>query len=177
MTTLVDREIIAWAEAEGVEPFKRSAVNPASLNLRLGWRAMVEGQDGRMIQVDLRGRDQASPFRIAPGEWFLAETLERIDIPPTMEAEVCLRSSAARAGFDHCLAGYVDPGYQGRLTLEFVNCRRFADLWIYPGQELVQLRLRRLESAPIWHYGQTGRYQGDDSVRGCADPNVGRVEL
>lgn len=173
MTTLVDRQIIHWANGGGVTPFDRSLVNPASLNVRVGNYLRVESPGGEMYEVDISDCSIGRPFLVDPGEFILAQTQEKIRILANMEAEVCLRSSAARAGWDHHLAGYIDPGWDGVITLEFKNNRRFAALPIYPGLELCQLRIRRLDREPERHYGITGRYQGDTQVNGCQDPTIG----
>ena len=89
-----------------------------------------------------------------------------------LQGQVCLRSSAARAGWDHSFAGYVDPGYEGRLTLELRNVRSNIALPIYPGLQLVQLRIERLAAIPERLYGQTGRYQGATAVQPCLDETV-----
>ena len=126
-----------------------------------------------MYEVDLSDCSAERPFLVDPGEFLLTHTAEVVTLGDMLEAEVCLRSSAARAGWNHALAGYVDPGWSGSLTLEFQNIRRFQALPIYPGQQLVQLRLRRLPQPPVSHYGITGRYQGDQSVNGCQDFTIG----
>ena len=172
MSTLVDHQIKHWAHFGGITPFDMDLINPASINLRIGTAVQVEAESGRLQEIDLRDFTAAHPFWVQPGEWLLTHTAELITLPPNMEAEVCLRSSAARAGWDHCLAGYVDPGWSGKLTLEFQNVRRYKQLPLYPGQQLCQLRLRYLSTDPVTHYGQTGRYQGDQSVNACQDPTI-----
>ena len=109
---------------------------------------------------------------VKPGTFFLAETAEVIRLNDTLEAEVCLRSSAARAGWDHLLAGYVDPGWSGVLTLEFKNCRQYKSLPIWAGMQLVQLRLSRLQVPPMSDYSLTGRYYGDKGVQTCKDLSI-----
>lgn len=126
-----------------------------------------------MYEVDLSDCSIDRPFLVDPGEFLLTCTREVVTMDADMEAEVCLRSSAARAGWNHHLAGYIDPSFTGAITLEFKNNRRFAALPIYPGLQLVQLRVRRLDSAPLRGYDRTGRYQGDLSVNGCQDPTIG----
>lgn len=178
MTTLTDNDIRAWALAGGINPYAPELVNPASINLTIGDVLIVESPSGGTYEVDISTDSQAHPFMVKPGEWILAHTAELITLGSCLEAEVCLRSSAARAGWNHALAGYVDPGWGlevggGRLTLEFQNVRRFASLPIYPGLQLVQLRLRRLSGPPSADYSQTGRYNGDKTVQGNKDEAVG----
>lgn len=181
MSTLTDHELHALA-ADHFRPFHPDRISPASINLGIGTGLLREvprepGEPARrrgdtLQQIDLTPFTQADPYWVEPGEWILCDAEEWITIPPTMEATVTLRSSAARAGWDHALAGYVDPGYSGRLTLEFVNCRRHSALPLYSGLQLVQIRVFRLGSTPDRHYGQTGRYQGAQAVEGCRDQTV-----
>lgn len=171
--TLTDLEIAALAKALGaIEPYTGERQNPASYNLGIGKCAKIETPQG-IEDLDLARYSERNPFYLAPGGWILTDVEEFIRIPPDVEAQVILRSSAARRGWDHALAGFVDPGYEGRLTLEFVNCLRFHHLPIYPGLELVQLKLSLLASAPGKTYAATGRYQGADRVEGCKDPRLG----
>ena len=173
MSTLVDSQINAWGLGGGLEPFDPALVNPASVNLRIGTVCKIEGPSGDLYEVDISENHIGRPYLVDPGEWILTHTMETVSLADDLEAEVCLRSSAARAGWDHCLAGYVDPGWSGSLTLEFQNVRRYAALPIYPGLQLCQLRLRRLDKRPINHYGLTGRYHGDRCVNHCQDPTLG----
>ena len=165
MSTLVDHQLRQWATLnKGLEPYAPTLVNPASVNLRVGDTLVIESPSGSTYEVDISGCTKAAPFLVDPGEWILAHTAEIVTLPRNMEAEVCLRSSAARAGWQHALAGYVDPGWSGRLTLEFQNVRRFAALPIYSGIQLCQLRVSKLSTLPSQGYDETGRYMGDLSV-------------
>lgn len=110
---------------------------------------------------------------VSPGEWILVDVEEEVQMFGSLQGQVCLRSSAARAGWDHSFAGYVDPGYDGRLTLELRNVRSNIALPIYPGLQLVQLRIEQLAAVPERLYGQTGRYQGATAVQACLDATVG----
>ena len=189
MAGLPDWKLREWAEGGGVKPWNPENLNPASLNLTIGPGVMVEPSHAAKMGLPGRAYDWGCGlFRanleelheqrllVPPGGWILAEVAEWVKIPASMEAVLCLRSSAARAGWDHCLAGYVDPGYEGRLTLELVNCRRDEALALTLGSQLIQLRLSRLEDLPETDYSTTGRYQGDTAVAGCKDATVGIVE-
>lgn len=173
MTTLVDRQLRAWMSQGGLNPADFSLVNPASVNLRIGTTLVVESPGGGTYEVDITENHVGNPFLVDPGEWILTHTQEIVTLTDKMEAEVCLRSSAARAGWQHALAGYIDPGWSGRITLEFQNVRRFQVLPIYPGLQLCQLRVRGLDLAPSSNYSQTGRYQGDMGVQVNKDMSLG----
>ena len=165
MSTLVDRQLKEWMREGGLDPADNALVNPASVNLRIGTAVVVESPGGGTYEVDISDLHIDNPFLVDPGEWILTHTQEVITLTDKQEAEVCLRSSAARAGWQHALAGYIDPSWSGRITLEFQNVRRFQVLPIYPGLQLCQLRVRALDSAPDSNYSQTGRYQGDMGVQ------------
>lgn len=170
---LVDSQIRAFGSSGLIEPFHEEQINPASYNLKIGPNAKIDRPYG-WEDIDLLRYSKDRPLMIAPGALILCDVLETVRIPRENEAQVILRSSAARAGWDHANAGYVDPGYQGRLTLEFVNCRRHIHLPLYPGLELVQLRICSLDIKPERHYGHTGRYQNAERVEACKDETIGQ---
>lgn len=168
---LLDHHLHAFGEAGNIRPFRPEQVNPASYNLTIGANLKMDRPYG-WEDFDLGQYSRERPFMVPPGCLILTDVQEIVRISPSHEAQVILRSSAARAGWDHALAGYVDPGYTGRLTLEFVNCRRFTNLPIYPGLELVQLRISTLDGSPDRHYGMTGRYQHAMQVEANKDPRI-----
>ena len=183
MSTLVDwqlRRLFLDGPARGLCPFREGQLNPASYNLKIGTKGLVETplahrRKWRPSQTEIQTRtevDLSEGYLVPPGGWILVDVEEFIRIPSNMEAQVILRSSAARRGWDHALAGFVDPGYQGRLTLEFVNCLRYESLEIRTGMELVQLKISQLDAEPERDYSQTGRYYGATEVEGCKDPYI-----
>ena len=173
MSSLVDWQIRHWAEHQGLIPYRPDLVNPASVNVRIGSTIKVESPNGTLYDVDISSNNAGNPFMVEPGEWILAATEEIVTLPNCYEAEVCLRSSAARAGWQHALAGYVDPSWQGVITLELKNIRRYKSLPIYPGLELCQLRVKELSRVPKVNYEMTGRYYGDMGVQENKDVTVG----
>ena len=104
---------------------------------------------------------------LRPGERILAHTHEFIGIRAHGgAAEVRARSSWGRNGVAVCFdAGWVDPGFSGVLTFEFVNVCQYHAIRIRPGDPVGQL---------VWHrhaaidydnsYRANGRYSGRDSV-------------
>lgn len=143
-----DRIIIEWARAGGVTPFDPVLVNPASLDLRLG---------GEFIVLDTGDRFSTNEITILPGKAILATTLEYIIMPSIYAGAVYLKSSMARLGLDHALAGWVDPGFHGELTLEFHS---HTPITLRKGQKVCQLALFKLIDYPERDYTVTGRYNG-----------------
>lgn len=171
MSTLVDWQIRQLADLnQAITPYNEEQLNPASYNLTIGTKGIIETPRGR------RTIDLTKGWAVEPGGWILTDVQELIQIPLTIEAQVILRSSAARRGWDHALAGFVDPGYglnnPSRLTLEFVNCLKHEPLLIKTGMEMVQLKFARLNEVPERSYAQTGRYHGATEVESCKDSTL-----
>ena len=171
MGTLVDHQLYSWASAGGLTPFEPLLLNPTSINLRVGKNIILNDQ-----VHSISSYTRLKPMWISPGTWFLAETLEVVELSELHEAELCLRSSASRTGWNNRLASHVDPGWRGRLTVEFQNIRNHVDLGIFPGQELIQLRVKALPNAPHIPYGGRSHYQGRMGVVGCTDDSINLVK-
>ena len=110
-----------------IDPFEDSAVQPASVDLRLNDSFRVfRGTSRPFIDVrqpvdDLTELIQIAaeePFIIQPGTFFLGSTLETITLPADIVGRVDGKSSLGRLGLlVHATAGYIDPGWTGTLTL------------------------------------------------------------
>lgn len=172
-----------------VEGFDASRVNQATYNFAVGERVVIEAgeiiaDEGRfedyertflsdgLVRLDISNATEEQPLYIAPRQWLLSEVSEYIHMPNDMDAKGHLRSSAARRGWNHATALYVDPGYEGCLTLELINQRHFHSLPIYPGIQLLQLQFNQLANTPNTSYAQTGRYCGDTTVTTCQDKTI-----
>ena len=131
-----------------VDKYDIDLVNPASIDLRLSTEF-----------VNLHtGVKFASPIlEIEPGDAILASTIEYVRIPDWCCATLYLKSSAARRGLDHALAGWIDPGFHGQLTLELHAHR---PVTIEAGKCYVQMVVMKMSAPPERSYQQTGRYNG-----------------
>jgi dCTP deaminase len=156
----------------GIEPFDPALVQPASVDVRLDHRfvrfdpAADTPIDPALDQV-LRSYDEVvpdgEPFVLRRGEFALASTYEKITLPADLAARVEGKSSLGRLGLAvHVTAGFIDPGFTGRVTLELVN-HAFAPMLLWPGMKIGQLCLVRLNDRAAHPYGSrtTGsHYQG-----------------
>ena len=140
-------------------------VNPASIDLRIGRGLLYEDGDRDMGWNLVE--DGAYP--LTPHEFVLVETLEHITVPNGYVAELRLKSSSARAGFNHSLAFWVDPGWSGILTMEVANLRRARSLPLIYGARFAQLIVHTLDAPAAAPYA--GRYQGATTVQ--AAKNLG----
>jgi dCTP deaminase len=165
---LVDFEIEALCQRKGmVEPYCAELLNPASLDVRLGDMLLIESAAGhQLVPYPLEGHSQAQPYLMVPGQFVLAQTLETFSLPETIAAQFVLKSSRAREGLQHMLAGYADPGWHGSvLTLELHNSRQLHPVALWPGMKIGQMVFQRLVSPPRHSYRVTGRYNNDRTVQ------------
>ena len=149
-----------------VMPFDEELLNPASLDVTLGGRIMVEVPETPELQVvDIIGHTAEDPYLIQPGEFFLAETREIFNLPNHIGAQFVLKSSRAREGWDHAEAGWCDPGWYGsRLTMEIRNQRRLHPLGIWPGMKFGQMKFILVSGSVERSYAESGRYNADLGV-------------
>ena len=71
---------------------------------------------------DLWEEQECDVFKLDPGQFVLAQTLERVKIPDSLMGMVEGRSSFARLGIAvHLTAPKIDPGFEGTITLELAN--------------------------------------------------------
>jgi dCTP deaminase len=107
--------------------------------------------------------DDATPFILHPGEFVLAVTLERVEIPDDLVGRLDGKSSLGRLGLIvHSTAGFVDPGFNGRLTLELTNVANLP-VTLYYAMPVSQISFSRLTTPAEKPYGSgaTGsKYQG-----------------
>lgn len=72
------------------------------------------------------------------------------------------KSSLGRLGIlVHVTAGYVDPGFEGEITLEISNLLP-RPVILYKGMRIAQLVFAKMASAPGGGYHIKGRYQGQE---------------
>jgi dCTP deaminase len=164
--TLPDFQIAELCRAGLVSPFDEALVNPASLDVRLGDTLLIESAAGpELVPYPLAGHSQARPYLMVPGQFVLAQTAESFLLPDSVAAQFVLKSSRAREGIEHLLAGYIDPGFHGVLTLELHNSRQLHPVSIWPGMRIGQIVFHPMAGVPLRNYRQTGRYNGDMAVQ------------
>jgi dCTP deaminase len=167
MTVLADWQIRARCEAGMVVPFNPDLVNPASLDVRLGPRIQVEQIFTRKLRtIDISYTTPERPYLIWPLQWLLAETVESFCLSDNIAAQFKLKSSRAREGIDHALAGFADPGWFGsKLTMELRNNRLLHRVPIWCGMRIGQMKFEFMDALPTRSYALTGRYNNDTTVQ------------
>jgi dCTP deaminase len=164
---LADWQIENLCLAGMVAPFDSDLINPASIDVRLGGNLMIESAaTSDMIPYPLSGHNHVFPYEMVPGQFVLAQTDVTLNIPPSLAAQFVLKSSRAREGFQHLLAGWIDPGFNGSvLTLELKNARQLHPVQIWPGLLIGQIVFDQMDGIPRRSYAETGRYNGDTTVQ------------
>jgi dCTP deaminase len=153
-------------------------VQPASIDMRLG-SEFLEFQrtnipcihPNRADEVDEYVREtyveEGEEFILHPGDFVLGTTKERVEIPPDLVATVEGRSSFGRlAVVVHATAGFIDPGFNGQITLELSNLGA-APVALSPGMRVSQLVFTELKSPSTRPYGSErgSKYQDQAGPR------------
>src|ERR671915_417216 len=155
-----------------IEPFDPACVQPSSVDLHVD-RSFRVFHNHRYPLIDVK-REMAGltdlvdvaegePFILHPGEFVLGSTLERVRLPEDLVARLEGKSSLGRLGLlIHSTAGYVDPGFEGHLTLELSNVANLP-ITIYPNMRIGQISFFTLSSPADEPYGSSrvgSKYQG-----------------
>lgn len=128
---------------------------PASLDFRL-WNTFKIYRKARQTVID--SREGINPdhvevisveywdkFVLHPGDFVLGVTLEKIKIPYDLVARCEWRSSIWRLGvIIHSTAGFIDPGFEGTITLEMTNINE-VPVALYPGMRIGQFAFETIE--------------------------------
>tara|TARA_Y100000310_G_scaffold219146_1_gene220541 strand:- start:111 stop:701 length:591 start_codon:yes stop_codon:yes gene_type:complete len=123
--------------------------------------------------------ENGEPFLVQPGEFVLGVTQERIKVPDDLVVRVEGRSSLGRLGIIiHSTAGFVDPGFEGTITLEISNLNRLP-IALYPGMRVCQIAFEKMSSAAEQPYYKKkhSKYQGQvlpEESRLAVDPEFSK---
>jgi dCTP deaminase len=179
---LSDRDIRAEVAAGRIviDPFDPDAVQPSSVDLHLD-RSFRVFRNTRYPFIDVREEQPDltelvtisgdEPFILHPGEFVLGSTFERVALPDDLVARLEGKSSLGRLGLlIHSTAGYVDPGWDGHLTLELSNVANLP-ITLLDGMKIGQISFQRLSSPVDRAYGDPAL---GSRYRGQTDPTASR---
>lgn len=127
-------------------PTKFAVFDPFSMNLE-EITHLVEVREGE-------------PFIVHPGEFVLGSTIEYLWLSPKFVGRVEGRSSLGRIGIIiHSTAGYIDPGFEGTITLEISNVGKIP-VALYPGMRICQVSfLKTGKVSRPYGVGRSSKYQ------------------
>ena len=155
------REEIELGRIE-IDPWDERYLQPSSVDLHVD-RTFRVFRNNRYPYIDVKRQQEEltellevegdTPFILHPGEFVLGSTAERVRLPNDLVARLEGKSSLGRLGLlIHSTAGYVDPGWDGYLTLELSNVANLP-ITIYPGMKIGQISFFRLTTEADVPYG------------------------
>lgn len=166
---LSDKTIMKMLEEKtlSIEPLENEQIQPASVDIRLGNTfSVVEDSSTGIITM---GNEisyktiNADTYILLPGQFVLATTMEYFRLPDNLTAFVEGRSSLGRMGLFIQNAGWVDPGFEGEITLELFNANRCA-IELRSGRRIGQLVFAQMDEDAQHPY--RGKYQGQKGATG-----------
>jgi len=177
---LSDRDIRARLKKDlRIIPFDDSCVQPSSVDLHLGEDFLVFDSHSQSL-IDTKkivkglmkkiviAKDE--PLILHPREFVLGTTAEWVKIPSDLVARLEGKSSLGRIGLViHSTAGYVDPGFEGQLTLEISNLANLP-IALYRGMKICQISFNQMTSPAQFPYGHKkikSHYQGQKGTVGA----------
>ena len=181
---IISDETLRQMLADGriaITPLEPYQIQPASVDLRLGTHFLKIDEnsldslslDAELPYVEIRREEIVIP----PASFLLATTVEYVRIPPNVTAFVEGRSSIGRMGLFIQNAGWVDPGFEGNITLELFNANRLP-IRLTAGRRICQIVFAFMDRETRTPYD--GKYQRQretvgskvfrDKERGGASP-------
>ena len=153
-----------------VAPFRDEMVQPASIDVTLS-TSFVEFDLSISDPIDPLNppgaeeynRFEADAMVLWPRSFVLGSTAEIVTIPADIVCRIEGKSSLARLGLIvHATAGFVDPGWSGRLTLEISNLSH-RPIQLQAGMRIAQLSFQSMSFRSRKPYGSPGlgsKYHG-----------------
>lgn len=150
-----------------IEPFDARCIQAASIDFRLGKHFLVVEHNSMDIitldtEIQYRAIESAT-FTIPAHSFVLATTLEYIKLPANITSFVEGRSSVGRIGLFIHNAGWIDPGFEGNITLELYNANSLP-IKLESGRRICQFIFSELDK-PAEHPYQ-GKYKGQLGTTG-----------
>jgi dCTP deaminase len=150
-----------------IEPIDKIQIQPASVDLRLGDH-YLKIADHNMTNLDLTIKPSYEEIIqeqvvIPPHSFLLATTREYVKMPDNLTAFVEGRSSIGRLGLFIQNAGWVDPGFEGEITIELFNANSLP-IRLTSGVRICQLVFAMLDQSALNPY--KGKYQGQRKATG-----------
>ena len=155
-----------------IDPFDEDCVQPSSVDLKLGpYFRVFRNHTSRVIDVKENQEDLTEliqmpgeeAFILHPGEFVLGSTRERVALGDDLVARLEGKSSLGRLGLlIHSTAGFIDPGWDGHVTLELSNVANLP-ITIYHGMKIGQISFMQLSEPTSTPYGSSSlgsKYQG-----------------
>lgn len=158
MSTLPYQDIKKRIEQEGLisSADLEKCLGPASYELRIGSAMSLHDMVEHPIAV-------GQEFAMKPQSHLLIGTIEAVKMPTDLAADLSLKSKFGRGGFLPWSQGYVDPGYEGKLTISLISMSPHPVI-LAGGQTICHMIFRQLKAAS--HKPYNGEYNGAKGATG-----------
>jgi len=146
-----------------IEPFEPKLVRTIYIDLRLGNKfttlmnagtTYIDPAAGQQEEFVTRQKfssveiSDGGSYVIAPGEYVLGITLEKVTVPKQYFGTLFGRGSLGRLGLQVlCSGGFVDPGFSGNMTLEIFNASK-VPIILRAGMPVAKLAVEALGGVP-----------------------------
>jgi dCTP deaminase len=155
----------------GIVPFDPALIQPSSIDVRLDNKFLVfrntkrafidvkQPADDLMEMIEVGPEE---PMFLHPKEFVLGNTVERVRIPNDLVGRLEGRSSLGRLGVViHSTAGFIDPAFEGHVTLEISNLANLP-IALYPGMRIGQISFSQMTTPAERPYGPArgSKYSG-----------------
>jgi len=163
---LSDKDIVEFLErgALSIDPLDRENIEPASVDLHLGeeFKVTHRVKSDEIVLSNGAGSidwlEQSGSVKVVRDSFVLATTKETVHLPDDIVGRVTGRSSLGRLGLSvHQTAGYIDPGFNGQITLEISN-HGPNPVVIQEGDRICQISFSKLSSPALSPYGCAGSH-------------------
>jgi dCTP deaminase len=143
-----------------LDPFDDGLIQPASIDVRCDRRFRVF-RNSRYGHIDVK-QEQAELTELIEIT-VLGATLERVTLGDDIVSRLEGKSSLGRLGLQvHSTAGFIDPGFDGHVTLELANVANLP-ITLYPDMKIGQMSFMHLDQPAEKPYGSGAlgsKYQG-----------------
>lgn len=150
-----------------IKPLDDVQIQPGSVDLRLGDHYLKIAEHN-IANLEITTRPVYEEIVqdavvIPPHSFLLATTREYVKLPDNLTAFVEGRSSIGRLGLFIQNSGWVDPGFEGEITIELYNANSMP-IKLFSGVRICQLVFAKLDQIAENPY--RGKYQGQRKATG-----------
>jgi len=166
MSYLVDYEILDLVKHNElkIEPFDDLNIASTFVELRLGnkFTTLIENVRAHINPLELNideefvnkhkystiDVNENDVYTLAPGEFVLAITKEKITMPKNYIGELHGRNRLGRLGvLLFCSGGFINPGFSGKLVLELYNVNQMP-VQLKVNMKIAKMTIQKLNAMP-----------------------------